>query len=72
MIKRTENETDTEDTTIETFAKALIKSLLTTPNMVLTPGLAIAKKNVHYWRLQKNLLFVDNKYHPNYANSIAE
>ena len=38
MLKRTENETDTEDTVIETSRKHLIKSRLTILNMVLTLG----------------------------------
>jgi RNA polymerase sigma-70 factor (ECF subfamily) len=47
MIKRTENETDTEDIAIETFVKA-IKSLLYNAEYGFNTWLiAIAKKRTH-------------------------
>jgi RNA polymerase sigma-70 factor (ECF subfamily) len=74
MIKRTENETDTEDITIETFAKAFDKITTYNAEYGFNTWLIAIAKNVHIdmLRKKKSSLFVDNTDDSNYANSIAD
>ncbi|HSD13902.1 MAG TPA: sigma-70 family RNA polymerase sigma factor [Flavobacterium sp.] len=61
MLKRTENETDTEDITIETFAKAFDKISTYNPEFGFNTWLIAIAKNVHIdmLRKKKSSLFVD-------------
>jgi RNA polymerase sigma-70 factor (ECF subfamily) len=61
MLKRTENETDTEDITIETFAKAFDKITTYNPEFGFNTWLIAIAKNVHIdmLRKKKTSLFVD-------------
>ncbi len=61
MLKRTENETDTEDITIETFAKAFDKIASYNPEFQFNTWLIAIAKNVHIdmLRKRKSSLFVD-------------
>lgn len=74
MIRRTENETDTEDITIETFAKAFDKITTYNTEYGFNTWLIAIAKNVHIdmLRKKKSSLFVDNTDDSNYANSIAD
>ena len=75
MLKRTENETDTEDITIETFAKAFDKIATYNPEFQFNTWLIAIAKNVHIdlLRKRKSSMFVDfsddDDYH---ANNIAD
>lgn len=53
MLKRTENETDTEDITIETFAKAFDKIATYNPEFQFNTWLIAIAKNVHIDMLRK-------------------
>ena len=53
MLKRTENETDTEDITIETFAKAFGKISTYNPEFQFNTWLIAIAKNVHIDLLRK-------------------
>jgi len=53
MLKRTENETDTEDITIETFAKAFDKIASYNPEFQFNTWLIAIAKNVHIDLLRK-------------------
>jgi RNA polymerase sigma-70 factor, ECF subfamily len=53
MLKRTENETDTEDITIETFAKAFDKIATYNPEFQFNTWLIAIAKNVHIDLLRK-------------------
>jgi len=61
MLKRTENETDSEDITIETFAKAFDKISTYNPEFQFNTWLIAIAKNVHIdlLRKKKSSLFVD-------------
>jgi RNA polymerase sigma-70 factor (ECF subfamily) len=61
MLKRTENETDTEDIVIETFAKAFDKLNTYQPEFQFNTWLIAIAKNVHIdmIRKRKNAHFVD-------------
>jgi len=61
MLKRTENETDTEDIVIETFAKAFDKIATYNPEFGFNTWLIAIAKNVHIdlLRKKKSSLFVE-------------
>ena len=61
MLKRTENETDTDDITIETFAKAFDKISSYNPEFQFNTWLIAIAKNVHIdlLRKKKSSLFVE-------------
>ena len=61
MLKRTENETDAEDITIETFSKAFDKIATYNPEFQFNTWLIAIAKNVHIdmLRKRKSSLFVD-------------
>lgn len=61
MLKRTENETDAEDITIETFAKAFDKISTYNPEFQFNTWLIAVAKNVHIdlLRKKKSSLFVE-------------
>tara|TARA_Y100000815_G_C13330214_1_gene495687 strand:- start:1199 stop:1780 length:582 start_codon:yes stop_codon:yes gene_type:complete len=61
MLKRTENETDTDDITIETFAKAFDKIASYNPEFGFNTWLITIAKNVHIdmLRKKKSSLFID-------------
>ena len=61
MLKRTENETDTEDITIETFAKAFDKLSTYNSEFQFNTWLIAIAKNVHIdlLRKKKSSLFVE-------------
>lgn len=61
MLKRTENETDAEDITIETFAKAFDKINTYNPEFQFNTWLIAIAKNVHIdlLRKKKSSLFVE-------------
>lgn len=61
MLKRTENETDAEDITIETFAKAFDKISTYNPEFQFNTWLIAIAKNVHIdmLRKKKSTLFLD-------------
>ncbi|NHM06325.1 sigma-70 family RNA polymerase sigma factor [Flavobacterium sp. CYK-4] len=75
MLKRTENETDTEDITIETFAKAFAKIHTYNPEFQFNTWLIAIAKNVHIdmLRKRKSSLSVDFSDQDDYrANNIAD
>ena len=53
MLKRTENETDSEDITIETFSKAFDKIATYNPEFQFNTWLIAIAKNVHLDSLRK-------------------
>jgi RNA polymerase sigma-70 factor, ECF subfamily len=61
ILKRTENETDAEDVTIETFAKAFDKIKTYNPEFQFNTWLIAIAKNVHidHIRKRKSNLFVE-------------
>ena len=61
MLKRTENETDSEDITIETFSKAFDKIASYNPEFQFNTWLIAIAKNVHIdmLRKKKSTLFVE-------------
>ncbi len=61
MLKRTENETDSEDITIETFSKAFDKISAYNPEFQFNTWLIAIAKNVHIdlIRKRKKALFLD-------------
>ena len=61
MLKRTENETDAEDISIETFAKAFDKIATYNPEFQFNTWLIAIAKNVHIdlLRKKKSSLFVE-------------
>jgi RNA polymerase sigma-70 factor (ECF subfamily) len=61
MLKRTENETDSEDITIETFSKAFDKIATYNPEFQFNTWLIAIAKNVHIdlLRKKKSSLFID-------------
>ena len=61
MLKRTENETDAEDITIETFSKAFDKLATYNPEFQFNTWLIAIAKNVHIdiLRKKKSSLFVE-------------
>lgn len=61
MLQRTENETDAEDITIETFAKAFDKISTYNPEFQFNTWLIAIAKNVHIdmLRKKKSTLFLD-------------
>ena len=61
MLKRTENETDAEDITIETFSKAFDKIATYNPEFQFNTWLIAIAKNVHIdlLRKRKSALFVE-------------
>lgn len=61
MLKRTENETDTDDITIETFAKAFDKISSYNPEFQFNTWLIAIAKNVHIdlLRKKKSSLFIE-------------
>lgn len=75
MLKRTENETDAEDITIETFAKAFDKIAIYNPEFQFNTWLIAIAKNVHIdlLRKRKSSLFVDYSDDQDYqAHNIAD
>ncbi len=62
MLKRTENEADTEDITIETFAKAFDKIATYNSEFQFNTWLIAIAKNVHIdmLRKKKSALFIDS------------
>lgn len=61
MLQRTENETDSEDITIETFSKAFDKIATYNPEFQFNTWLIAIAKNVHIdlLRKKKSSLFID-------------
>lgn len=61
MLQRTENETDSEDITIETFAKAFDKIATYNPEFQFNTWLIAIAKNVHIdlLRKKKSTLFIE-------------
>jgi RNA polymerase sigma-70 factor (ECF subfamily) len=61
MLKRTENETDSEDITIETFSKAFDKLSTYNPEFQFNTWIIAIAKNVHIdlLRKKKSNLFID-------------
>ena len=61
MLKRTENETDSEDITIETFSKAFDKIAIYNPEFQFNTWLIAIAKNVHIdmLRKKKSTIFVE-------------
>lgn len=61
MLKRTENETDTEDIVIETFAKAFDRIASYNPEYAFNTWLIAIAKNVHIdlLRKKKSSLFIE-------------
>ena len=61
MLRRTENETDAEDITIETFSKAFDKIATYNPEFQFNTWLIAIAKNVHIdlLRKKKSSLFID-------------
>ena len=61
MLKRTENETDSEDITIETFSKAFDKIATYNPEFQFNTWLIAIAKNVHIdmLRKKKSTLFIE-------------
>ncbi|SHF49042.1 RNA polymerase sigma-70 factor, ECF subfamily [Flavobacterium fontis] len=61
MLKRTENETDAEDITIETFSKAFDKIATYNPEFQFNTWLIAIAKNVHIdlLRKRKSALFIE-------------
>ncbi len=61
MLKRTENETDAEDITIETFSKAFDKISTYNPEFQFNTWLIAIAKNVHIdlLRKKKSALFIE-------------
>ena len=61
MLQRTENETDAEDITIETFSKAFDKIASYNPEFQFNTWLIAIAKNVHIdlLRKKKSSLFID-------------
>ncbi len=61
MLKRTENETDTEDIAIETFSKAFDKIATYNPEFQFNTWLIAIAKNVHIdmLRKKKSTIFVE-------------
>jgi RNA polymerase sigma-70 factor (ECF subfamily) len=61
MLKRTENETDSEDITIETFSKAFDKLATYNPEFQFNTWLIAIAKNVHIdlLRKKKSNIFID-------------
>lgn len=61
MLKRTENDTDAEDITMETFAKAFDKITTYNPEFQFNTWLIAIAKNVHIdmLRKKKSSLFID-------------
>jgi len=75
MLQRTENETDAEDITIETFSKAFDKIASYNPEFQFNTWLIAIAKNVHIDLLRKkrSSLFVDmNDEEDNIAYDIAD
>jgi RNA polymerase sigma-70 factor (ECF subfamily) len=74
MIKRTENETDTEDIVIETFAKAFDKIGSYNAEYGFNTWLIAIAKNVHIdmLRKKKSSLFVNNDDDENYKDTILD
>ncbi|MGG7034623.1 MAG: RNA polymerase sigma factor [Flavobacterium sp.] len=62
MLKRTENETDTEDITIETFSKAFDKIQTYNPEFQFNTWLIAIAKNVHIDLLRKKKLHLSTNY----------
>ena len=75
MLKRTENETDSEDITIETFSKAFDKIVTYNPEFQFNTWLIAIAKNVHIdmLRKKKSTIFVEitdeQDHHYNIADS---
>ena len=74
MIKRTENETDTEDIVIETFAKAFDKIGSYNAEYGFNTWLIAIAKNVHIdmLRKKKSSLFVNNDDDEKYKDTIVD
>jgi RNA polymerase sigma-70 factor (ECF subfamily) len=75
MLNRTENETDAEDITIETFAKAFDKIATYNPEFQFNTWLISIAKNVHIdlLRKKKSSVFVEMTNHENnQAHNIAD
>jgi len=75
MLKRTENETDSEDITIETFAKAFDKIANYNPEFQFNTWLIAIAKNVHIdlLRKKKTSIFIDfNHNQENLGYTIAD
>ncbi len=75
MLKRTENETDAEDITIETFSKAFDKIATYNPEFQFNTWMIAIAKNVHIdlLRKKKSSLFIDiTDQEDNQAYNIAD
>ncbi len=75
MLKRTENETDAEDITIETFSKAFDKIASYNSEFQFNTWLIAIAKNVHIdmLRKKKSTLFVDMNYEKDFqAYNVAD
>ncbi|WP_396182823.1 RNA polymerase sigma factor [Flavobacterium sp.] len=75
MLKRTENETDSEDITIETFSKAFDKIASYNSEFQFNTWLIAIAKNVHIdmLRKKKSTLFVDMNYEKDFqAYNVAD
>ena len=61
MLKRTQNETDTEDIVIETFAKAFDRIATYNPDYAFNTWLIAIAKNVHidFLRKKRSSLFIE-------------
>ncbi len=75
MLKRTENETDTDDIVIETFAKAFDKIGTYNPEFAFNTWLIAIAKNVHIdmLRKKKSALFMESSDDENFkGHAIAD
>ncbi len=74
MLKRTENETEAEDITIETFSKAFDKIAQYNEKYQFNTWLIAIAKNVHYDQLrkQKNKFYQLNDLNTNQAKNIID
>lgn len=74
MLKRTQNETDTEDIVIETFAKAFDRIGSYNPQYAFNTWLIAIAKNVHIdmLRKKKSSLFIDTEESDRRVYNIAD
>lgn len=75
MLKRTENEADTEDIVIETFAKAFDKIQTYNADFAFNTWLIAIAKNVHIdlLRKKKTSLFIENsEANEKYAHAVVD
>jgi RNA polymerase sigma-70 factor (ECF subfamily) len=75
LLKRTENENDAEDITIETFSRAFDKISSYNPEYQFKTWLITIAKNIHvdFLRKKKNIIFSDkNNNDEQYANQVID